>query len=68
MPTLSQFKYTCTCMRLTTSDSRSATAIFSSSSHLCLVVYMYPTLICEIRRPIYDSNFSTLGGKKSDDM
>ena len=40
---------------------------FFPSFHLCLVVYMYPTPICDIRCPICDSDFSALGGKISDD-
>ena len=40
---------------------------FFPSSDLCLVVYMYPTPICDIQRLICDSDFSALGPKKSDD-
>ena len=50
---------------------RHPTAIYDSdffpSSDLCLVVYMYPTPICDIRRLICDSDFSALRPKKSDD-
>ena len=37
---------------------------FFLSSHLCLVVYMYPIPICDIRHQICDSNFFGLGVKK----
>ena len=39
---------------------------FFSPSHLYMVVYMYPTPICDIRRPMCDGDFFDLGPKKLD--
>ena len=40
---------------------------FFDALHLSLSVHMYPAPICDIRHPICDSDFSSLGGKNSDE-
>ena len=37
---------------------------FSKPSHLCFAVHMCPSPICDIRRPIYDSDFFRSGTEK----
>ena len=39
---------------------------FSDAIYLCLGVHICPAPICDIRHPICDSDFSNLGGEKSD--
>ena len=50
-------------MRLTTSDGRFAKANFAKPSHLCFTVHMCPSPICDIRRPICDSDFFGLASQ-----
>ena len=60
-PSLSLSLHTHVCGLRTTYSNE-----FSDAIYLCLGVHIYPAPICDIRHLICDSDFSGLGGKKSD--